>query len=313
MSVSNAGGSGLTGAKYRSLVRSTNAPGAGGALTITTTGSPATGTLTYQGRVYDTYTWSSGTGTVSASRNVTAQVLVVAGGGSGGSYIAGGGGGGGVIAGIYTLGTVSETVVIGAGGASVTASPGNSLAGNIGSDSQFGPFLAKGGGGGGCRTYPTRAALAGGSGGGGTQGSTPGGLASYGSQGFAGGAGSATYGGAGAGGGGYGAVGNTPLSFTTGATGGAGKAWAVNGTVYAGGGGGCYYTTGTVIAGPSGGSGGGGTGACAFDTPSIGETVATAGTNGLGGGGGGSSCVNGYTASGKGGDGLVILAIARGD
>ena len=62
-----------------------------------------------------------------------------------------------------------------------------------------------------------------------------------------------------------------------------------------------------------GGSGGGGTGACAFDTPSLGETVATAGTNGLGGGGGGSSCVNGYTASGKGGDGLAILAIARGD
>ena len=92
-------------------------------------------------------------GTLSVSRNTTADFLIVGGGGGGGgqTHIGGGGGAGGVvIATNQSLAAGSYNVVLGNGGQGATSTI---IRGFSGSDSTFNGFVAKGGGGGGTGNY----------------------------------------------------------------------------------------------------------------------------------------------------------------
>ena len=260
---------------------------------------------------YTVVTYTSGSGNWSVPTGVTSvEVLVVAGGGSGGSGsgnttgTAGGGGAGGVVFnGSYaTTPGASIAYSVGAGGAAVTSS-GTSLVGLVGNNSTFGTITAYGGGYGGKDSTP--------GGNGGCGGGGPSGIGTRATgtagQGFDGGitsylANLAATGYGSGGGGGAGGQGGDGVTIQGGA-GGPGRAYSITGTLtwYGGGGGagGSRIPTNNPGAGGLGGGGAGGA-----------WTVnGTAGTNGTGGGGGASGSNDGNTIiSGKGGDGIVIIA-----
>jgi hypothetical protein len=265
------------------------------------------------------------------------QIFAVAGGGSGGGDQAGGGGAGGVISKDYTLSSTSGTasITVGNGGVCTTLLSGSSV--GVNGENTKVTFTndtsknidATGGGAGG--SYVVDApAKSGGSGGGagydnkngtigtGTTGQGNDGGAAYvkiqTGYGYGGGGGAGSAGGNGsnsAGGNGGDGI-KCTLSY-------------VSGTPYAnyywaGGGGGAFPNYGT---GGSGGKGGGGGGSVnngdggAGDTTGInngnngGSGMGVAGGDGganTGGGGGGSSQRNG-TLGGKGGSGIVLIAI----
>jgi hypothetical protein len=291
------GGSGVVIIRYKT-------DGSNGVDATLTTG----GTKTTSG-IYTIHTFTTG-GTFSVV-TVTAQVeyLVVAGGGSGGggSSVNGAGGGGG--AGGYrcsvsgelsgggafaeaplTVTTQNYTVVVGAGGTSVTGD----VVGNNGQDSSFSTITSTGGGGG--ARYTGNGNTGGSGGGSSTIGQTASGTTG---QGFAGGTQLVSNNGdVGASGGGAGAVGGnrTGNTNTLPNPGGAGVTSSITGTATprAGGGGGGIYNP--ISPGAAGGSGGGGQGG-------FGTTNPTSGTTNTGGGGGGAS----KGVSGAGGSGIVII------
>jgi hypothetical protein len=231
----------------------------------------------------------------------TVEYLVVGAGGSGGNHLGAGGGGGGFVSGETILTAGEHSVIVGAGGFSVTGYQ----AGVDGQDSQFANIVAAGGGGGGAVSDIGLSLLpnSGGSGGGATKasGSTAtilGGLGTPG-QGNQGGdtTGAALTTAAGSGGGGASASGNSAEN-NVGGSGGNGLSSNITGVsiFYSGGGGGAAASGGTAGAGGSGGGGSGG----------LGVATAGSGINNTGGGGGG-----GYdgtsSTSGAGGDGIVVV------
>jgi PKD repeat protein len=237
--------------------------------------------------------------------------LVIAGGGGGGGYAYGGGGGaGGMLSGDnYAIGSITQYVTIGdggAGGSSVfqasNASQGQKSA--FANTTPSNGLQAVGGGGGigymgaGGYAYPTANGGSGAAGAGtGTSSVIMYGGSNTAGQGYSDTAKYGQYraGGGGAGAGGSGGNGdNTDAGF--GGSGGGGATWSVpGGGTYAGGGGGGTYT-GTVGAGGSGGGGHGGNsyGACVV------------GTTNSGSGGGGAGHPE-YPTGCKGGSGVVIL------
>ncbi|MFA5374575.1 MAG: DUF2341 domain-containing protein [Dehalococcoidia bacterium] len=233
------------------------------------------------------------------------DILVVGGGGSGGGAYpayssAGGGGGGGVIYSTgYSITAGTHSVVVGDGGAGEYGHSGLN-----GGDSSFGSQIAYGGGGGGEQEN----GLNGASGGGAASymGTYDHGIASHGSQGYAGGhaywAGLYWHRAAAGGGGGAGGVG-TNAGSDDGGEGGPGYACSISGAsvTYAGGGGGGVYdgTRG------GGGAGGGGNGGDSSDGNN--------GTDGLGGGGGGAGCWASSVRGGDGGSGIVIVRCKTSD
>ena len=243
--------------------------------------------------------------------------LLVAGGGSGGINSAGGGGAGGLLNQNYVFQSgVIYTVVVGAGGAAVTALGNAQTVGNIGSNSSITPLSSNffnlasitsyGGGYGSGITGGN-----GGSGGGNNgKGVYPGSAyINAPRQGYDGGGGAtdgATYG-VGGGGGGASANGTTAVNVgngTPGGAGGAGAASSITGSsvTYAGGGGGSGDTRATHPGG-AGGTGGGGAGSNT-------ATGAVSGTANTGGGGGGAPYASsGSCTSGAGGSGVVILSV----
>ena len=269
-------------------------------------GSPRAtgGTITIVGDDYIHTFGSEGAGTfeVIDGKTLEVDVLVVGGGGGGGSSTefstagAGGGGAGGLV---YEEGmqiTGSLDLVVGSPGAA--AGSGNTPGSN-GGNSQFGPLIALGGGGG---SGGNMQGLPGGSGGGsrgnpnGGPGHQPG--STSGGFGNAGG-GWPSAGGDGAGGGGgagEAAPSAPPQIRTVGGPGGAGRAYDIRGTLthYAGGGGGGGSTTSAF--GP-GGQGGGGNGGNNGSAP-------TAGAPNTGGGGGGG---NNNRVGANGGSGIIIV------
>ena len=245
------------------------------------------------------------TATFVAKQSLSASVLIVAGGGAGGKAAGGGGGAGGLIerTGLSAAANDSWTVLVGAGGAGVSAA---NTRGNKGENSKLtmadGTSLEAigGGGGGGWANY---AGGAGGSGGGSCNDTA--GVGTNG-QGHDGGTKSAadgqTYGG---GGGGAGGVGGTGEGIP--GTGGAGKVCAILGgnfatQCFAGGGGSGANIWDAAKAG-KGGAGGGGAGAW-------GSASAVSGENGLGAGGGGVG--NQSCSSGAGGSGIVVIRYSVG-
>jgi hypothetical protein len=242
---------------------------------------------TYGLEVFVASNTSSFTGTwiTIAAPIYTINYLIVAGGGSGGLNGAGpgvgaGGGAGGLLSGSTTvIAGTPYTVVVGAGGSSVT---GTALIGNTGSNSSFSgvPQTAFGGGYGG-----SSQAVAGGSGGSGGGGYTAG--AGTPGQGYSGGATSG--GGGGAGGPGQASVG----PWTGSGVGGTGTTSAITGVTvaYAGGGGGGI--------GVAGGLGGGG------------ASGSTNGVNGTAGTGGGGGAGGNPGTSGAGGSGIVIISYSN--
>tara|TARA_Y100000034_G_scaffold26406_1_gene31513 strand:- start:54 stop:3299 length:3246 start_codon:yes stop_codon:yes gene_type:complete len=283
-------------------------------VTVTaTTGSPTIRTF---GNTKSYEFGNTGSITFGVAGNVDA--FCVAGGGAGGSYgggnaANGGGGGGGCKAASIAVTTGQKTVTVGPGGAAVTSGRGSN-----GSPSSFETLSTTGGGGGDGYVNGMEGPGNGGSGGGGGAASSTsaGGMRNVGGTGIAnegndGGNGAfqdfspyynVAGGGGGAGGQGYSGSGNS--LGVTGGNGGSGVTndYATGSSQTYGGGGGAgagYHQTGTVAFG-SGGSGGGGDGR--------GDATGDDGTDGLGGGGG---AVRGNfgTASGKGGDGVVIIQI----
>ena len=236
--------------------------------------------------------------------------LVIGGGGGGGSDEGGGGGAGGFVENINFAVTplAAISVVVGGGGAGALDGPdASALAGNSGTNSNFGSISAIGGGGGGSglnvNNLATRNGQSGGSGGGGggetgyTGGSAGAGTAG---QGFDGGAGRPGGTSRGGGGGGAGEVGNIDGN----SAGGDGLTSTIEDGVtavfYAGGGGGGGGNT--AAGAVAGGSGGGGSGGGSATTP----TDATPNT-GSGGGGGSNSGYRNY-AGYAGASGIIILA-----
>lgn len=269
----------------------------GGYNTVTATGSYS---QTNNGN-NTIYTFTS-TGTITFSKCVGIQVLVVGGGGGGGADGGGGGGGGGVVYNsnfVTTPGTVYN-ITIGAGGASINST---AAIGNSGGNTIFGTITAIGGGGGG-NNHNTSAARNGGNGGGRGAPGTPNVSGTYGtgtaSQGNNGGDSSDV--GSGGGGGGYSSVGSSGTS-SAGGNGGNGFQLSITGTStwYAGGGGGGTWNFST---GGTGGLGGGGNG---------GTTSTNAGGNATfyGGGGGGSGNQGGSPYSGSGYQGVVIISVSN--
>lgn len=216
----------------------------------TVSGGTATSDSTYYYR-----TFTANDSLVVTGGNLTADILVVAGGGGTGWDVGGGGGGGGVChAEQYLLSPSSYGVTVGAGGASLTASPAGGGRGSNGGNSVFGSIIAYGGGGGG--SYPTPngngQGANGGSGGGAGDANFSGGSSTqtsgtgYTGYGYAGGASGASWGsggGGGAGGPGANGISSTPvdggLPYTSLITGssvkyaGGGYGNADSGTIYA--------------------------------------------------------------------------------
>lgn len=276
------------------------------------TGGYITSDATYY---YHAFTSS---GTFIPSKNLTADILVVAGGGAGGSQYAGGGGAGGVAyqaARSLSNGT-SYTCTVGAGGAALS-SYGQ---GSAGSNTVFDTITTNGGGGGGYWNGSGTNGSNGGSGGGGGMGTssgntTSGGSATQGNSGGATGYGNAGGGGLrsgsyflGGGGGGAGTVGGNAFDGVHAGAGGDGlntwssilSATGLGVSGYIAGGGGGAAETGTYGAGGAGGGGAGG------QYPSSNTGVAGAANTGSGGGG-----AAGNTTSGSGGSGLIIVRYAK--
>jgi len=271
--------------------------------------------LQQQSSIDDQYTTQAFTSLGSSSwtcpADVTSvEVAVVAGGGSGADNGAGGGGGGVIYTPGYSV-TPGQTysIVVGAGGSSVTA--GTNTIGTNGGNSQFGTLIALGGGyggsgggqsqgnqggcGGGSAALLAATTLPGGSG-------TPG-------QGFRGGSsygGVSPYpagGGGGAGSQGGPAGGNATSSYNIGGAGGIGlylpqfSSYGASGYFGGGGGGGNAVVT------PYGAGGNGGGGSA-----TAGAVGTKAGTANTGGGGGGGV---GLTGGGAGGSGVVLIRYKR--
>ena len=156
---------------YRSVGYSDTSSGyyetSSGNRTDTNTTSPQIsvhyGSNTFQGPIgsggiitnYSNYSINTflSSGTLSVSRNTTADFLIVGGGGGGGGQTHNGGGGGAggvVIATNQSLAAGSYNVNVGNGGQGATSSI---IRGFNGSDSTFNGFVAKGGGGGGIGNY----------------------------------------------------------------------------------------------------------------------------------------------------------------
>lgn len=258
------------------------------------------------GTPFTTGSYSGVTFTASATFTITdgpltIEALVVGGGGAGGAKSpttppirAGGGGGAGGYLPIVgdVLASNNYAVVIGAGGA---------LASVGGSDTQFGPYIARAGGSGRIGVGYQGAS---GGGGGGSAGGNLGGAATTPSQGNPGYAATgSTPNVIAGGGGGAGAGGPAP---TPNRPGGNGTSNSLTGTpiTYAGGGGGGRAPS---TAAGTGGSGGGGNGAGA--APTVPNSVAsTAGEANTGGGGGGSAQnTAAQLEASEGGSGVVIV------
>ena len=270
---------------------------------LTTVRSGSGGNISYYGP-YTIHTFT-GSATFTPSFNGEVEVLVVAGGGSGAELFGGGGAGGLIYASsIGVAQGTGYTITIGAGGASQSTYQNN---GNNGSNSSAFGLVTIGGGGGGAQSV----GLNGGSGGGGGDwaGIGYGGGVGTTGQGNNGGQGEPTgYDGSGGGGGGAGQAGQTGAVLQAG-KGGDGLPYSISGfsTYYAGGGGGtCWQGSGTGVGtnglGGLGGGGLGGNGTTNINSiggPAVDYT----------GGGGGAAVRNGGTAyaSGKGGNGIVIV------
>ena len=110
-----AGGSGIVLIAVPILIRKLTSP-VGSPVSVTTTGSPVVGTVTYNNIVYTTYTFNS-SGTFLSNANTNARVLVVGGGGGAAYQTCGGGGAGGYNDTAITLRSgVTYTITVGAGG-----------------------------------------------------------------------------------------------------------------------------------------------------------------------------------------------------
>lgn len=305
--------------------------------------SPSGGTITTYtsgSTIYKVHTFLT-SGTFFTAKAVSADILLVGGGGGGGTTVqwAAGGGGAGQMVEItgYTIQGYYQ-VKIGAGGAKGFSAGSQGLMENCqtgmpGGNTEFGPIVAVGGGGGGETARPRIGFnfLHGGSGGGTGAGTTASinsevgaGRAvgkqvhidsslytSYTVSGNPGGLGENTSGsganspwGAGGGGGAGGAGGSE--SSGTGGAGGSGKDnnfRTGSNITYAGGGGGSGYGGGSARG--AAGSGGGGIG-----SESNGYNAGN-GTDGLGGGGGGNSEHSvGQATTGNGGSGIVVIRYA---
>jgi hypothetical protein len=237
-------------------------------------------TYTSGGITYKVHTFSSvGTTNFVVSANGTVDYLIVAGGGSGGAGRAspftewpGGGGAGGFVEGTFNVTTGTYPIVVGAGGAGVSAfSPSEAPRnGNNGSNSTAFSKTAIGGGAG---AAASRTGFSGGSGGGasGRQDATPDDAVFVGgtgqqpgsaSGGFGNNGGKSendstniTQGGGGGGAGSAGDQGNIPGQGGTG-NGGSGKASSISGTsiTYAAGGAGSNGSNGTGYGNPGSGT-----------------------------------------------------------
>jgi len=321
--------------------------------TITSGNADVTTGVVYEGISYTLYSYkTTGSSTfqyndtAGTTTGIQALILLVGGGGAGGGTTTwnanGGGGGGGVAYGSMTFAKgVSYTCTVGNGGQTNGANGGDSSITNPSSQT----LLVKGGGGGQPSGQPN-----GGSGGGAvntyTNGTALTGTNTIGAtvtfKGFNGGTTSSNN--AGGGGGGAGSKGyNDGETHTVGpyvtqgaADGGAGFLWPVNNVTYAGGGAagqnsnGVRESWGRTLYGELGGGGNGGRANSGNDaTLQYNPIQAQSGTDGLGGGGGGSftsytvfKYVGGLTGFtyvtvtsnlGKGGSGVVIIAVKTSD
>jgi hypothetical protein len=264
-------------------------------------------------------------GSFTPTKNISADVLVIAGGGGGGSGHGGGGGAGGVLA--FTsqslIKSTSYTCLVGAGGAG--GLPDYSQGGVSGSNSQFTSLTATIGGGGG-GSYNNALGTNGGSGGGGGGGpsSNLAGKTGTSGQGNTGGDGTSNgTAGNGGGGGGKGAVGSNASGAGSGSgsggNGGTGvntvtnwgalsaaltsTATGVSGYIAGGGGGGAWQAT-----GGTGGAGGGGNGRGAGYNGGGGVNAGFPAVANTGSGGGGGPDYN--NGGGAGGSGIIILRYA---
>lgn len=264
-------------------------------------------------------------GTFTPLTTLSCDYLVVAGGGAGGRAAGAGGGAGGYRTSIggstLSFSAINYPVVVGAGGAPMTASRVPTL--SNGSNSSISSITSTGGGGGGGYNNGTAVTnemyqgASGGSGGGTWGNSGAGGVASPAGQGNAGGtaASGAGYGeSSGGGGGAGGAGGNGQASNGICGNGGVGLSNSITGTAvfYAGGGGGGYgsYNYGGSQTAGSGGNGGGGAGGTGIGSSGTGTINGANGTANLGGGGGGGSYSGTLTTigtAGAGGSGVVII------
>ena len=278
-------------------------------------GAYATGGIITQDANYYYHAFGSSS-TFTPTRNLTADILVVAGGGgaagiTGNSSANGAGGAGGLLA-FSSQSLTSNTnysCTVGAGGA---GRAGGGASGSQGGNSQFASLTASVGGGYGA--YNAYTGGTGGSGGGGGGFTSTGGSPTSG-QGYAGGGGNSSYDGGPAGGGAGAAAAN--VTSNNGVNGGNGvstySSWLSaaglgvlnpsDGLFYiaGGGGGGSYaaYAVGT------GGLGGGGNGVNANNGTGY------SGTPNTGGGGGAIGAINSSNSSGTGGNGGSGLIIVR--
>lgn len=263
------------------------------------------GTATQYDAHYERVYSSPGSYTFTApSTAFDVTILVVGGGGGGGAYHAGGGGAGGVVYGNVSLvANQAYTIVVGDRGRGGIRDGNGGNDGEQGADSQFGTFVAKGGGGGRWRCT----SVDGGSGGGGGhhagsycgQGermsvSTQSSYSGMRTLGHGGGHGHNGHGAGG--GGGAGRAGD--LSIAAGRNGQGGAGTFLLGRGIAGGGGAGAHSGQHNFAMP-GGSGGGGHGR----TENVQADQAT--SHGSGGGGGG------HSTNGHGGSGSVGLVVIR--
>ena len=262
------------------------------------------------------YSFTSGTVTLIAKRDLTIeQALVVGGGGAGGNYTGGGGGGGGVVyvgKKTFVPAGASITLQVGAGGA-VSGSNGG-MGGKGASSFLFAGDLdveAFGGGGGGGwnSTAPSSGGSIGSSGGSANMNTTAhiDGWNYTSSQGHTGG------------------ISMNDGTYRYYGPGGGGAFWSGESTVsvsvkrgYNGGLGSPYYLGSEVVIYGSGGGGGGtiggvgGTNAGAGGSGTTSTDNGTAGTDGFGGGGGGGGNQT-STRGGAGGAGAVVFVVAEGD
>jgi|694.fasta_scaffold00159_2 hypothetical protein len=261
--------------------------------------------------------FTSGSHTLTFTRSIACDILIVGGGGGGGNYGGGGGGGDVILKSAIGLNTGTYTITVGSGG---TGGVGNWNRGNNGSNSSitsasnpsFISLYAAGGGGGAsynqnANTTPTAGTAidanysSGGGGGGASGGGVAGGNGGTG-NGVSGNGGSSSVGYYNSGGGG--AVGDGGTSTTTQVgNGGSGFSSTVSGSTvtYGGGGGGGHWKPSDTTNYGVGLDGGGNGGANNFIAP-------TAGANNRGGGGGGGGAgVAAYANGGNGGSGIVII------
>lgn len=292
---------------------------------------------------------NTGTTNYTVASPVSADVLIVAGGGAGGESYgdndtgAGGGGAGQVLYYTgYTLPSGSASLTVGAGGDGYSQGSNNLRTGNSGGNSVALGVTANGGGGGGANDGGGQAAQGGSAGGQGARDgnsttrissnkTTPSGWTSYGNSGGISGSGNRSGGGGGgAGGQGGDQSGGTNDANSIGGAGGAGVDMSsIFGTgfgesgYFAGGGGGASYRgpNGSIRTDAAqGGQGGGGNGNWSNDRNSgpnyqHGYSSAIHGQDGTGGGGGGaaedsSKVTNAGSASGDGGNGIILFKIA---